>query len=398
MQAVTAILILGAIASLVAWVILLLLEHGIRPVHSMVHFVRRLPWSGRLAVLPLFIALVVVGSTKFSGNNVSDGNNLQMTNAVEGVVSGGVAVGRQDAPVTNSESDMPNSEQESIGATADEVTSSGSAGAETQIQLPVNDGEIAVPDSITALDCEAGFVLSGVGYGEEFDFAPPENAVVCEDWLRFGAHEDWIYIGPGAWSSRFGSNFVEKVRVFSCGGIDFFPEGHISLLNNPISIAPAANWHLLSVSNSMFWHAETPSNTLVLTWQNVFLNRSTNSPASFQMEMWPNGNFVYRYDLSRTGLWDGNAPSNITVGAVHDGISRTVDVSSLTNLTSLHFHHLDPADLPGSDRDGDGLSVEDELVWKAKTKKNVENGEEQETLIWAIDLAKVECTGYILFV
>ena len=56
MQAVTAFLILGAIASLVAWVILLLLEHGIRPVHSMVHFVRRLPWGGRLAVLPLFIA------------------------------------------------------------------------------------------------------------------------------------------------------------------------------------------------------------------------------------------------------------------------------------------------------------------------------------------------------
>ena len=68
MQAVTAILILGAIASLVAWVILLLLEHGIRPVHSMVHFVRRLPWSGRLAVLPLFIALVVYGSVKNHSN------------------------------------------------------------------------------------------------------------------------------------------------------------------------------------------------------------------------------------------------------------------------------------------------------------------------------------------
>ena len=213
MQAVTAILILGAIASLVAWVILLLLEHGIRPVHSMVHFVRRLPWSGRLAVLPLFIALVVVGSTKFSGNNVSDGNNLQMTNAVEGVVSGGFAVGRQDAPVTNSESDMPNSEQESIGATADEVTSSGSAGAETQIQLPVNDGEIAVPDSITALDCEAGFVLSGVGYGEEFDFAPPENAVVCDDWLRFGAHEDWLHLPLGWFAFPFGSNIVNALTA-----------------------------------------------------------------------------------------------------------------------------------------------------------------------------------------
>ena len=29
--------------------------------------------------------------------------------------------------------------------------------------------------------------VSGVGYGEVFDFAPPDDAVVREDWRRFEA-------------------------------------------------------------------------------------------------------------------------------------------------------------------------------------------------------------------
>ena len=50
---------------------------------------------------------------------------------------------------------------------------------------------LPTPNSqLTEGDCGAGFVLSGVGYGEVFDFAPPDDAVVCDDWLRFGAHEE----------------------------------------------------------------------------------------------------------------------------------------------------------------------------------------------------------------
>ena len=361
MQAVTAILILGAIASLVAWVILLLLEHGIRPVHSMVHFVHRLPWNGRLAVLPLFIALVVVGSTKFSGNNVSDGNNLQMTNAVEGVVSGGVAVGRQDAPVTNSESDMPNSEQESIGATADEVTSSGSAGAETQIQLPVNDGEIAVPDSITALDCEAGFVLSGVGYGEEFDFALPENAVVCEDWLRFGAHEDWLHLPLGWFAFPFGSNIVNALTVLSSGTL--YPaitnaSTFIAPLKASLGIVPMANWELLSNNtDSCFWHCFTPSNTVLFTWRNALLERDIGKPVSFQCEISHTGDMMFRYDLS--SLIE-NPTTNILVGLSNGQHERLYNVLS-NAITSLSWSHLDRQDYLVSDRDGDGISTADEI-------------------------------------
>ena len=53
-----------------------------------------------------------------------------------------------------------------------------------------------------------------------------------------------------------------------------------------------------STLHSTFWHALTPSNTLQLTWENVLLDRLTNTPVSVQMEVSPNGRFAYRYDLT----------------------------------------------------------------------------------------------------
>ena len=254
MKVWTAFLVIGAAASVVAWLVALCHENRVCPFAAAARFVRGLPWGGRLAVLPLFAALIVYGSVKNSGG-VSElgveGTN-QVSGRVESVDGVDNVANVEVLPVTNANTQLGNGEW----------------------------GTGNVSHRIDKID--------RIG----------ENAVVCDDWLRFGAHEDWIYIGPGAWSSRFGSNFVEKVRVLSCGGIDFFPEGHISLLNNPISIAPAANWHLLSVSNSMFWYAETPSNTLVLTWQNALLNRQADSPVNIQAELFPSGRMRITHDLS----------------------------------------------------------------------------------------------------
>ena len=298
MKVWTALLVCGAMVSVVAWAVALCHEKGFRPFAGATRFMRGLPWGGRLALLPLFAALVVYGSVKNHSNERGE-----MSNEI-----GGESVSNRVDRVEGDESGF-NAETQSGGdAQSGNISDNNVATVEmlpianTNPQLETGStGNSQLPtlnSQLTQADCEAGFVLSGVGYGEEFDFAPPENAVVCDDWLRFGAHEDWIYIGPGTWSSRFGSNFVEKVRVFSCGGIDFFPEGHISLLNNPISIAPAANWHLLSVSNSMFWHAGTPSNTLLLAWQNALLNRQSNSLVNIQAELFPSGKMRITHDLS----------------------------------------------------------------------------------------------------
>jgi hypothetical protein len=50
---------------------------------------------------------------------------------------------------------------------------------------------------------------------------------------------------------------------------------------------------------SAFWHLHTPSNSLVITWQNVLLHRLPENPVSFQVEFFANGDFTYRYDFSQ---------------------------------------------------------------------------------------------------
>ena len=64
MKVVTALWVLGAAASVVAWAIALCHENGVCPFTAAARFARGLPWGGRLAVVPLFAALIVYGSVK----------------------------------------------------------------------------------------------------------------------------------------------------------------------------------------------------------------------------------------------------------------------------------------------------------------------------------------------
>ena len=72
----TAFLLFGAVASLVAWGVALCHEKGIRPFAGAVRFVRELSWGGRLALLPLFLALVAYGSTKYVGEVQGEGEGV----------------------------------------------------------------------------------------------------------------------------------------------------------------------------------------------------------------------------------------------------------------------------------------------------------------------------------
>ena len=89
----TAFLLFGAAASVVAWIAALCHEKGIRPFAGAVRFVRELPWGCRLALLPLFLALVVYGSTKYVGEVQGEGERVgeSISNHVERVdrVDGG---------------------------------------------------------------------------------------------------------------------------------------------------------------------------------------------------------------------------------------------------------------------------------------------------------------------
>ena len=71
----TAFLLCGAMVSVVAWVIALLRENRVCPFGAAARFVRGLPLGGRLAVLPLFAALVVYGSVKNHSNERGEMSN-----------------------------------------------------------------------------------------------------------------------------------------------------------------------------------------------------------------------------------------------------------------------------------------------------------------------------------
>ena len=73
MKVWTAFLLIGAAASVVAWAVALCHENRVCPFGAAARFVRGLPWGGRLALLPLFVALIVYGGTKQSGGVGSGG-------------------------------------------------------------------------------------------------------------------------------------------------------------------------------------------------------------------------------------------------------------------------------------------------------------------------------------
>ena len=56
---------------------------------------------------------------------------------------------------------------------------------------PVGDATAsALLPELTEEDFARGFILTGTGANEVFDFSPPPQAAICENWLSHGAAED----------------------------------------------------------------------------------------------------------------------------------------------------------------------------------------------------------------
>ncbi len=345
----TEVLVVLAVGLGIAGVCLWFHEHGVCPVGSLKKNMRNLSIVGICALALWAMPFIQYGSTK--------GGNGGMTN-VQMVVGPGAGtltlVG--DPPVVD----------------------------EWENFTPVTSTNTT--RTLTGDDFRRGFVLVCVGTNETHDFSAPSNAVVCADWRAFGAAEDWIYLAFEDWAFRLGTNEVDRLRVFSYGKIDPLvpdPTGIVATNNwfapfvASFEIVPEANWQLISTggtpvvpvngqdarSPSQFWHYVTPSNTLQMTWQNAPLESDTNTPVSIQMELWPDGRFAYRYDLSRcggTGTTGVPPVASAVIGASFGG-NGWITNAIPTNVTSLAFYPLSPEDATDPDRDGDGLAAIDEL-------------------------------------
>ena len=143
----------------------------------------------------------------------------------------------------------------------------------------------------------AGFVLQAAGTNETFDFSAPEGAVVATNWMLHGAAEAYGRVRPVDWSFPFGGSYVTNL-VVSAGGVAWpdvsDPDVLVAPLAASIGVVPAANWSRLDATNlpCVFWRTMSDDGALVLTWQNVLLNRRPESPVSLQAELRPDGGIV----------------------------------------------------------------------------------------------------------
>ena len=201
-----------------------------------------------------------------------------------------------------------------------------------------------LPSSLSPLPSSLphpSFRLVGVATNETFDFEAPADAVVATNWVLRGAAEDWVRVGLEGlegWQFPMGTNLISRFTVLSGGA--FRPRlGDASVSFSPfeasLGIVPAANWHLFGGTGraSRFWWRMSDAGELALTWENVLLGRLIENPVSFQAVLRPNGDFDFRYDLSRVASPDAltNALVRVTEGAT--SVTGPVPTAELTSLS-----------------------------------------------------------------
>jgi len=264
----TVLLVCAAMGSVAAWIAALCHEKGIRPFAGAVRFVRRLPWGGRLALLPLFLALVAYGGSKYVGEGQGQG-------VVVGVggesgfgrverVDGGESDYLAQSPQSSQSGDLDNVANVEMLPIANinsqrHLQNPGGATSSLPVQRQIAGSEDAAPPMHEVLQVppqfETGNISTLATLTTSYSQLTTLNSelitpTVCEDWLKFGGFEDWIYLDPGGWSFRHGSNFVERLAVFSSGKIRLLKQGGgdawIALSAVPVSIVPEANWGMLN--------------------------------------------------------------------------------------------------------------------------------------------------------
>ena len=374
----TALLLALAGFSVVAWIVAVMHEKDIRPARDFVAFFKRQPKAGRVLLAAFFVAFWIFASNK-PGNGGGDGGGDGGTNNIQMVIGPGGGFQPMDLPGT-----VTNNQQQGFQGGI-QPPQGGIVGD----PAPVTDEwadftPITSTNTMRTLDGDdfrRGFVMTSIGTDEGLDFSAPAEATVCADWRAFGAAEDWLCLAFEDWAFRLGTNEVDRLRVFSFGRVDPMPAATnrwFAPFIASLGIVPEANWPLLAETNrpSQFWHCVTHSNTLQLTWQNVLLDRDTNTPVSVQMEVWPSGMFACRYDLRSLGSridneeLEAGSLANVMIGASMDSLPSKATLAEMaTNSSfsifhspfSISFHPLGSDDSANIDRDGDGLATIDEI-------------------------------------
>lgn len=362
--------------SFCAWLVLVCREKNVHPLRDFAAFFKKQTTVGRILFGTFFLIMWVYASVKpgdGGGNGGGDGGGDGGTNNVPQMVG---------PPGGSSQMSLPGGTlQPQAGLIGQHAglqpvqTLNGGTTLNLSGLNPITSTNTL--RTITSEDFERGFVQTRVGTDEQFDFSPITNATIVSDWRAFGAATDWIYVAFTNWAFQVATNDVERLRVYAFGKIEpLIREADNSIATNywfapfmaSLGVVPQANWDWLSESArpSQVWYAITPENSLVITWQNALLDRDTDRPLSFQVEFKTNGQFTYRYDLSRL---NADTVTNILSGASFGGNGWTTNAIP-TNVTSMVFYPLTEDDAYNQDPDNDGLLTIDELFFYDTDPRN----------------------------
>ena len=119
----------------------------------------------------------------------------------------------------------------------------------------------------------------------------PADAVTNELLRRRGGFEWAFRVEPEGWRFPYAGGALTGVTVLARGEVrpnartTFFPVP----LTNGVSLLPMARWNLTGGEPSVFAHAVTPSNSLLLAWWNALVGRDANCPTNLQMELFADG-------------------------------------------------------------------------------------------------------------
>ena len=164
--------------------------------------------------------------------------------------------------------------------------------------------------TVTEEDLARGWQVWAVRTNET-SFIRPSNAVIDEDWFRFGGHSMFNFVNfGGGWTFPYGTQELSRVTVMEDGGLRV----QLAQKENEIRAVPCS---LAAVpSQSYFWHT-TNGDDRVFTWQEFFTGGDTASVINAQIELRNNGDFVTRsnrvetfcryiapFDFDGDGLWN----------------------------------------------------------------------------------------------
>ena len=216
---------------------------------------------------------------------------------------------------------------------------------------------------IKASDFDRGYVRGRVSAGESFDFTAPASASCSTNTSLRGGATDYVRIQLPWWRFRLGGEEYSELVALGDGTVWLSDDVSIPSVFTPLGIVPSDAWSVLPESCaatcpplgitvktrlSVIWH-EVTLDSVKITWQNALLSRDPSRPISYQVELFRNGDFTVRLDLSRVPAGD-----RVFIYARSEfGVARP---------TSVRWHRLTAEDMADSDIDGDGIDTERELL------------------------------------